>query len=121
MDEDIVLNKYYSYLKKYGSEYDEFIKTKIKSILSPIKEKEKEIESMKKNIHFYKNISNQMLLQYMIDKQQQLKGYIEEIYSSRYKNSENSEKSESNHNLNYNNYNYNQMNQEKNILTYFRY
>ena len=86
IDEDFVLSKYYAYLKNCRIEHDQFIKRKIKSLLMPIKEKEENIKNMKKNIFFYKSISNQMLLKYMIDKQQKLNEYIEEIYSSRNKN-----------------------------------
>jgi hypothetical protein len=112
IDEGFILSKYYAYLKNCRLEHDQFIKRKIKGLLMPIKEKEKDIKNMKKNIYFYKSISNQMLLKYMIDKQQKLNGYIEEIYSSRNKNSENSENSEYNQK-----YNHTQKTQKKIINT----
>ena len=51
-----MLNKYFIYLKKSGVEYKELMNLKLKNMLTPIKEKEKEIQNMKKNINFYKSI-----------------------------------------------------------------
>lgn len=86
IDEGIVLNKYFIYLKKSGVEYKELMNLKLKNMLTPIKEKEKEIQNMKKNINFYKSISNQMLMKYMLDNKDKLYEYI-----SSYKNKRNYE------------------------------
>lgn len=88
IDENIVLNKYFSYLKKSGVEYNKLMEIKYKNMLTPIKKKEKEIQNMKKNIYFYKSISNQMLIKYMIDNKEKLKEYMQENYSYRNKNTE---------------------------------
>lgn len=83
LDEGIVLNKYFSYLKRNEIEYNELIKANIQNLLTPIRKKEKEIQNMKKKLKFYKSISNQMLFQYMIDKKDKLYEYMKEIKSSK--------------------------------------
>ena len=88
LDEGIVLNKYFAYLKRSGIEYKEQMKLNYKNMLTPIRNKEKEIIKMKKNINFYKSITNQMLLKYMIDNKDKLNEYIKEIYTYRYKNND---------------------------------
>ena len=86
LDEGIVLNKYFAYLKRSGIEYKEQMKLNYKNMITPIMKKEKEIKKMKKNINFYKSITNQMLLKYMIENKDKLNEYIKEIYTYRYKN-----------------------------------
>ena len=76
IDEGIVLNKYFLYLKNSDIEYRELMELKLKNMLNPIKEKEKEIQNIKKKLKFYKSISNQMLMKYMLDNKDQLYEYI---------------------------------------------
>ena len=78
LDEGIVLNKYFLYLKKSGVEYKEYMKMKLQSMLKPIKAKENEIKNLKKNINFYKSISNQMLLKYMLESKDKLYEFMKE-------------------------------------------
>ena len=78
LDEGFVLNKYFLYLKKSGVEYKELMKVRLKNMIKPIKKKEKEIKNMKKDINFYKSISNQMLLKYMIENKDKLYEYMSE-------------------------------------------
>ena len=86
IDEGIVLNKYFLYLKNSNIEYRELMELKLKNMLNPIKEKEKEIQNIKKRIKFYKSISNQMLMKYMLDNKDQLYEYIS---SNKNKNTKN--------------------------------
>lgn len=88
LDEGIVLNKYFAYLKRSGIEYNEQMKINYKNMLTPIRKKEKEIRKMKKDINFYKSITNQMLLKYMIENKDKLNEYIKEIYTYRYRNND---------------------------------
>ena len=80
LDEGIVLNKYFLYLKKSGVEYKEYMKMKLQSMLKPIKAKENEIKNLKKNINFYKSISNQMLLKYMLESKDKLYEFMKEKF-----------------------------------------
>ena len=88
IDEGIVLNKYFAYLKNYGVEYDKKMKLELENMLKPIRKKEKEIKNMKKNINFYKSISNQMLMKYMIENKDKLNEYMKEISAYKNKNTE---------------------------------
>ena len=78
IDEGIVLNKYFSYLKTYNTEYELMQSLNFKNSLIPIKKQEKLIKNMKKSIKFYKSISNHMLMKYMIENKDKLNQYMEE-------------------------------------------
>ena len=78
LDESIVLNKYFQYLKKCGIERQKLLNIEFQNMLTPIRKKEKEIEDLKKNIKFYKSISNQMLLKYMLENKDKLFEYMKE-------------------------------------------
>ena len=88
LDEGIVLNKYFTYLKNYELEYNKKLELELENLLKPIRKKEKEILIMKKNIKFYKNISNQMLLKYMVENQDKLYKYMKEISTYQNKDDE---------------------------------
>ena len=68
IDEGIVLNKYFAYLKKYRFEYAKSQESKFRQLIIPIKNQEKEIKNLKRNIKFFKSISNHMIIKYMIEK-----------------------------------------------------
>ena len=87
IDEGIVLNKYFAYVKRYNIEYINSQKQKLKNILIPIKNQEKLIKNIKKNIKFFKSISNHMLMKYMIENQEKLNQYMDEISSYKTRNS----------------------------------
>jgi hypothetical protein len=78
IDEGIILNKYFKYIKQSSIEQKELMKLKYKSMLTPIKQKEKEIQKMKKRIQFQKSISNLMLMKIMIENKEKLNEYIQE-------------------------------------------
>ena len=78
IDEGIILNKYFKYIKQSGIEQKELIKLKYKNMLTPIKKKEKEIQKMKESIQFHKSISNLMLMKIMVENKEKLNEYIQE-------------------------------------------
>lgn len=78
IDEGIILNKYFTYLKNSGYEFDQYMILKYKNMLTPIRKKEKEIQKLKKDINFYKSISNLMLMKYMIENKDKLNEYVKE-------------------------------------------
>ena len=79
LDEEIVLNKYFAYLKKCKTEADEYKELKAKDMLTPIKRKEKEIRERKRRIKFYNSISNQMLIKYMVENKKKFTKYLNEV------------------------------------------
>jgi hypothetical protein len=85
IDEGIVLNKYFAYLKKYNIEYEKSQQLKLKEKLIPILNQEKMIKDLKKNIKFFKSISNHMIMKYMIENKDKFNQYMNEIstYKSR--------------------------------------
>ena len=87
IDEGIVLNKYFAYLKRYNVEYEKSRQIKLKQILIPIKTQEKVIRNMKKNMKFFKSISNHMIMKYMIDNKEKFNQYMNEISSYKTRNS----------------------------------
>ncbi len=87
IDEGIVLNKYFAYLKRYNVEYEKSRQIKLKQILIPIKTQEKLIRNMKKNMKFFKSISNHMIMKYMIDNKEKFNQYMNEISSYKTRNS----------------------------------
>jgi len=87
IDEGIVLNKYFAYLKRYGQEYEKSKQIKLRQILIPIKNQEKLIKNMKKNMKFFKSISNHMIMKYMVDNKEKFNQYMKEISSYKTRNS----------------------------------
>lgn len=79
LDEEIVLNKYFAYLKKSKTETSEFKELHVKDMLTPIKKKEKEIRERKRRIKFYNSISNQMLIKYMVENKKKFTKYMSEV------------------------------------------
>ena len=91
IDEGIVLNKYFAYLKRADIEYKEMMKQKYKNMIIPIKLKEKEIKDIIKKIRFHKSVSNQMMMKYMVDSKQKFNDYLKEVSldkSERHRNTE---------------------------------
>ena len=87
IDEGIVLNKYFAYLKKYNIEYAKAQELKLKQLLIPIKNQEKMIKNLKKSLNFFKTISNHMIMQYMVDSKDKFKQYMDEISTYKTRNS----------------------------------
>ena len=87
IDEGIVLNQYFAYLKKYNIEYSKSQQIKLKQILIPIKNQEKSIKNMKRSIKFYKSISNHMIMKYMVENKDKFNKYMNEISSYKTRNS----------------------------------
>jgi hypothetical protein len=87
IDEGIVLNKYFAYVKKYNIEFEKSQQLKLKGKLIPIKIQEKLIKNLKKNIKFFKSLSNNMLMKYMIENKEKFTQYLDEISSYKTKNS----------------------------------
>ena len=87
IDEGIVLNKYFAYVKKYNIEYEKSQQLKLKGKLIPIKIQEKLIKNLKKNIKFFKSLSNNMLMKYMLENKEKFSHYLDEISSYKTKNS----------------------------------
>ena len=79
LDEEIVLNKYFAYLKRSKTEADEYKELHAKDILTPIKKKEKEIRERIKRIKFYNSLSNQMLIKYMVENKKKFTKYLNEV------------------------------------------
>lgn len=79
IDEGIILNKYFAYLKNSSVERKQLMELKYKNMLTPIKQKEKEIQKMKKRINFHKSISNLMLMKIMIENKEKLDEFIKEL------------------------------------------
>lgn len=91
IDEGIVLNKYFAYLKRADIEYREMMKKKYKSMIIPIKLKEKEIKNIIKKIRFHKSVSNQMIMKYMVDNKEKFNEFLKEVSldkSERHRNTE---------------------------------
>ena len=87
IDEGIVLNQYFAYMKRYNIEHEKSQKMKLKNFLIPIKNQEKMIKNIKKNINFFKSISNHMLMKYMIENKEKLNQYMDEISPNKTRNS----------------------------------
>ena len=79
LDEEIVLNRYFAYLKKCKTEADEFKELNAKDMLTPIKKKEREIRERKRRIKFYNSLSNQMLIKYMVENKKKFTKYLNEV------------------------------------------
>ena len=91
IDEGIMLNKYFAYLKRADIEYKEMLKQKYKNMIIPIKLKEKEIKNIIKKIRFHKSVSNQMMMKYMVDNKRKFNDYLKEVSldkSERYRSTE---------------------------------
>ena len=86
IDEGIVLNKYFAYLKKYNIDYEKSKQLKLKQKLIPILNQEKMIKDLKKNIKFFKSISNHMIMKYMIENKDKFNHYMNEISSYKTRN-----------------------------------
>ena len=102
IDEGIVLNKYFAYLKRADIEYREMLKQKYKNMIIPIKLKEKEIKNIIKKIRFHKSVSNQMMMKYMVDNKQKFNDYLKEVSldkSERHRNTETNTDSNKTRNL----------------------
>lgn len=87
IDEGIVINQYFSYLKKNDIEYEKSQQLKMKQMIIPIKYQEKLIKDKKKSIKFFKSISNHMIMKYMFENKDKLNQYMNEIYSYKSRNS----------------------------------
>lgn len=87
IDEGIVLNKYFAYLKKYRFEYAKSQESKFRQLIIPIKNQEKEIKNLKRNIKFFKSISNHMIMKYMIENKDKFNQYMNEINPYKTRNS----------------------------------
>jgi len=85
LDEGIVLNKYFAYLKRSKVEEAEQLKLKYLRMLTPIKRKEKEIKEIKRRIKFFKSVSDRMLLKYMVDNKEKFTKYLDDVKNNRIK------------------------------------
>lgn len=85
LDEGIVLNKYFAYLKRNKIEENEQLKLKYQNMLTPIRKKEKEIQKIKRRIKFFKSVSDRMLLKYMIDNKEKFTKYLKEVENNKIK------------------------------------
>lgn len=79
LDEEIVLNKYFAYLKKSKTEANEYKELHAKDMFTPISKKEKEIREIKRRLKFYNSISNQMLIKYMVENKKKFTKYLKEV------------------------------------------
>ena len=86
IDEGIVLNKYFAYIKNYNNEFTKSQKLKLKGNLIPIKTQERIIKNLKKNIKFFQSLSNNMLMKYMVENKEKFSQYLDEISSYKTKN-----------------------------------
>ena len=93
IDEGIVLNKYFAYLKRSEIERNELKIAQLKNMLTPIKRMEKEIKAIRRKINFHKIASNQMLMKHMIENKEQFTQYLKEIAENKIKNDESYEDS----------------------------
>ena len=120
IDEGIVLNKYFAYLKRADIEYKEMMKQKYKNMIIPIELKEKEIKNLIKKIRFHKSVSNQMMMKYMVDNKKKFKDYLKEVSldrSERHRNTEPNNDSNKTRNF-FNGVNVNSKYDKNNILTH---
>jgi hypothetical protein len=85
LDEGIVLNKYFAYLKRIKIEENEQLHLKYLKMLIPIKQKEKEIQEIKRKIKFFKSVSDRMLLKYMVDNKEKFTKYLDDVKNNRIK------------------------------------
>ena len=85
LDEGIVLNKYFAYLKRSKIEENEKLKLEYQKMLTPIKKKEKEIKEIKRRIKFFKSVSDRMLLKYMVDNKEKFVQYLKDVKNNRIK------------------------------------
>ena len=88
LDEGIVLNKYFAYLKRSKIEENEKLHLKYLKMLIPIKKKEKEIQEIKRRIKFFKSVSDRMLMKYMVDNKEKFTKYLEDVKNNRIKSYE---------------------------------
>ena len=93
IDEGIVLNKYFSYLKNSELEENELKSSHLKNMLTPIRKMEKEIKDIRRKINFHKIASNLMLMRHMIENKEQFSKYLKEIAANKIKNYESYEDS----------------------------
>ena len=119
IDEGIVLNKYFAYVKRYNIEYEKSQKLKLEGELIPIKTQEKLIKNMKNNIKFFKSLSNNMLMKYMIENKEKFTQYLEEISSYKAKNSLSYNYNKRKDSINKNNISISKSNDTKTILKTF--
>ena len=119
IDEGIVLNKYFAYVKRYNIEYEKSQKLKLEGELIPIKTQEKLIKNMKNNIKFFKSLSNNMLMKYMIENKEKFTQYLEEISSYKAKNSLSYNYNKRKVSINKNNISISKSNDTKTILKTF--
>ena len=120
IDEGIVLNKYFAYLKRADIEYKEMMKQKYKNMIIPIELKEKEIKNLIKKIRFHKSVSNQMMMKYMVDNKKKFKDYLKEVSldrSERHRNTEPNNDSSKTRNF-FSGVNVNSKYDKNNILTH---
>jgi hypothetical protein len=79
LDEEIVLNKYFAYLKKSKTDANEFKELQARDLIYPIKKKEKEIRERKRRLKLLNSISNQMLISYMMENKKKFTKYLDEV------------------------------------------
>ena len=85
LDEGIMLNKYFAYLKRSKIEENEQLRLKYLKMLTPIRAKQKEIQEIKRRIKFFKSVSDRMLLKYMVDKKEKFTKYLDDVKNNRIK------------------------------------
>lgn len=99
IDEEIILTKYFEYLRFCDEEEKRQLALKLKNMMIPIKNKEREIKKLKIKIKQYKSFSNQMIMKYMVLNKERFKKYLKEI-SEKQKNSTPNENTQKNRKIN---------------------